>query len=98
MRLTGTSSFLFESVRGTSSIRWIASGTWRGEQCSRTRRRISPASSSSSSAEVTTNNRMRSSTSTTSESSTSETPSIAEYSSLVPIRTPPRLMVESERP
>ena len=39
--LTGTSSFLPDSVRGTSSIRWIASGTWRGEQCSRTRLRIS---------------------------------------------------------
>ena len=35
MRLTGTSSALPDSVRGTSSISWISLGTWRGEQSSR---------------------------------------------------------------
>ena len=38
MRLTGTSSTLPESVRGTASICRITSGTWRGEQSSRSAR------------------------------------------------------------
>ena len=42
IRLTGTSSTLPESVRGTSAIARTSLGTWRGEQSSRTRRRISP--------------------------------------------------------
>jgi hypothetical protein len=37
-----------DSVRGTSAIACTSSGTWRGEQSSRTRRRISPTSASSS--------------------------------------------------
>ena len=40
IRLTGTSSTLPESVRGTSAIWRISSGTWRGEQSSRMRARI----------------------------------------------------------
>ena len=40
MRLTGTSSTLPDSVRGTSAIWWTSLGTWRGEQSSRTRRLI----------------------------------------------------------
>ena len=39
IRLTGTSRILPDSVRGTSAIATISSGTWRGEQSSRSRRR-----------------------------------------------------------
>jgi hypothetical protein len=42
MRLTGTSSTLPDSVRGTSAIWRISLGTWRGEQSSRMRRLIAP--------------------------------------------------------
>ena len=35
IRLTGTSSTLPDSVRGTSAIAWTSLGTWRGEQSSR---------------------------------------------------------------
>src|SRR5262249_18831005 len=38
IRLTGTSSTLPDSVRGTSAICTISLGTWRGEQSSRVRR------------------------------------------------------------
>src|SRR5262249_44806612 len=38
IRLTGTSSTLPDSVRGTSAICTISLGTWRGEQSSRMRR------------------------------------------------------------
>ena len=38
IRFTGTSSTLPLSVRGTSAIWKISSGTWRGEHCSRIRR------------------------------------------------------------
>jgi hypothetical protein len=46
--LAGTSRTLPDSVRGTALIWRISLGTWRGEQSSRTRRRISAVSSSSS--------------------------------------------------
>ena len=61
--MTGTSSTLPESVRGTSSIWRISLGTWRGEQSSRMRRLICAASSSSSVAPgaSTTNRTIRSS-------------------------------------
>src|SRR5215211_3104644 len=74
---TGTSSFLFESVRGTSGICTIRSGTCLGEQYSRTRRRISATTSSVSASRTTTNRIISSSTSTTRLSSTSSTPSTA---------------------
>ncbi len=44
--MTGTSSTLPDSVRGTAAIWRISLGTWRGEQSSRTRRRIVATSSS----------------------------------------------------
>jgi hypothetical protein len=47
MRLTGTSSALPDSVRGTSAICKIWLGTCRGEQSSRMRRLISPSSAAS---------------------------------------------------
>ena len=43
IRLTGTSSTLPVSVRGTSAIANTSSGTWRGEQSSRMRVRDPPA-------------------------------------------------------
>jgi hypothetical protein len=77
IRLTGTSSFLPLSVRGTESMRTISSGTCRGEQRARTWRRISAFTSSVSSDRVTTNSGIQSSMSSTRLSSTSGTASTA---------------------
>ena len=103
--LTGTSSFLPEIVRGTSGIANTSFGTCRAESwlriaSSRCRLRSSVYSASLL---VTTNkaiydSRPRYSRSMTSESATSSKPSTTRYNSLVPIRMPCRLIVESERP
>ena len=52
IRLTGTSSFLPDSVRGTARTWWISSGTCRGDSAVRSSRPIRPRSASSSSTPV----------------------------------------------
>ena len=46
--MTGTSSFLPDSVRGIAGTAWIASGTWRGDSSARRARAIGARSASSS--------------------------------------------------
>ena len=84
IRLTGTSRILPDSVRGTSATAKTSSGTWRGEQSSRTRRAIARRRSSSSAApsRSTTNSAIQFSapsrgTSTTSASTISSSDSTA---------------------
>ena len=82
--MTGSSSTLPDSVRGTSATAIMSLGTWRGEQSSRTRLRISATTSSVSYApsRSTTNSGIQASapstgTSTTSASVTASTASTA---------------------